>query len=667
MDQANNESDEFILCINYESKKENINCKMSDIINNTLNKFALKINQDISSFVILYSGKNLSNEYLNLPFSRVISKLDKKTKLMNILIIKQSNSTIIAQNNINIKLKINTTDIITLQGKREEKIKDIILRNISKIDKNLNYSSFTYNNKEIDINKKFNDIANNNDKISGTIIINLDTNSLKVYFVNEKDERIKIDCDKKDKIKNKCIQYCQQVNINLKDLYFKYGMIPVNLEETFEQLISKVSFSSNKADERLDTEENFKNTNEIGDNEIEIRAFKNNSCFKRHKKKIIIISSIILIIIIISLIIYFILRKKRCNVGYKLNYGKCEPDFLIKAIYNVKNNDDTIILFHKGDSPYIKKIIIEDEEITPSHDSHLHRFKNAGNNTVYYKFIQCNYDSSNSYFFSGIENLISVTFSDFDEYLSDISLEFLFSNCVDLLEVDLSKMNIAYYYKMNGMFNGCVKLKYINLNFERSKISTNMQYMFLNCKSLKSIDLSKLDVSRVTYFDNMFNGCTSLEEVNLKSFKLYSKQTNISNMFYNCISLKSVDLSSFRPFYLRQMNSIFYNCNSLTSINLKGFDTSQMTIMESLFFNCSSLKYIDLSDFNTEKVTNMNSMFEYCTSLTSINFGNYFDTNKVKRMNSMFRYCHSLEKIDFPSKFKVKIENLTTFFLIVIL
>ena len=250
MEEANNESGEFTLCINYESHKENINCKMNDKVKDIINKFAIKINEDISSLVILYCGKNLSNEDFKLPFSRIISKQDKNTKLMNILIIKQPNTTIINQNNIIIKLKINSTNSISLQGTKEETIKDIILKNSAKIDVDLNYSSFTYNNNEIDINKKFNDIANDNDKIKGIIIINLDTNSLKVYFVNERNERIKIDCVKKDKIKNICIQYCQQININLKDLTFKYGMIPVNLEETFEQLISNEPFSSNNAHER---------------------------------------------------------------------------------------------------------------------------------------------------------------------------------------------------------------------------------------------------------------------------------------------------------------------------------------------------------------------------------------------------------------------------------
>ena len=661
-----------------------------------------------------------------------------------------------------------------MQGKREETIKDIILRNSAKIDMNLNYSSFKYNNNEIDINQKYNDIANDNDKIAGTMIINLDTNSLKVYFVNEKNERVIIDCVKKDKIKNICLQYCQQININLKDLSFKYGMIPVNLEETFEQLISNEPFSSNNAHERLGTDVTFVNLNEpnsITNNEIEIRVFKNESFFKRHKKLIIIVSSIILIIII-SLIIFFALRKqpedenddnnnddddeksdipstiiytqkirvickegyynpddditmedckkcslegcqkcngtyeynectdcgnlisvynnskiikcnntcetgkdekcltcyedkiqcKSCNIGYKLNNGKCKPDFLIKAIYNVTKNDTTTILFHSGDYSYLTKMIIEDKEITPSYGSHFYKFKNEGINTVYFKFRKCNSYSSKTSFFSGIEKLISVAFSDFNEYLPDIALRFLFSNSINLLEVDLSKMNLAYSYQMVSMFNGCVKLKYINLNFKTYKASLDLQEMFLNCKSLKSIDLSNLDVSQVRYFGNMFNGCTSLEEVNLKSFKLDSTNTNINKMFYNCISLKSVDLSSFSPVYLVQMNSIFYNCNSLTSINLKDFDTSQITNMELLFYNCTSLKYIDLSDFTTEHVTNMDSMFEYCTFLTSINFGNYFNTQKVTRMNSMFRNCHSLERIDFPSNFVVKLSNLTSFF-----
>ena len=794
MELLNHQSEEMTLIIDFEGQKEELKCKTDDKMENILNIFISKISQRLSSFAVLYGGKYLSNQDLKISLYQIMSKIVRQSKKMNILLVKQTTIANPSQDQISITLIINSINTTILKGKREDKIKDIINKHSFKLQTNFNFSYFTSEDNEIDLNKNFNEVAKERDKILGKITLKVDTNSLRVYFINEKEEKVLINCDKKDKIKDACNNYCQRVNENLKYLSFKYGLSDANLEDNFEQLIYNSSNEQSNVDIRLETDESLfvgNNTSEIKNNEIELKVSEIVSRFKKHKILLIVISSI-LVAAIIALIVYFLTKKpdnednnktdiidstsktnednnktdiidstntkrdtiintvyqtdtiktritcqkgyynpdddltmeqcikcslercskcngtyeynecidcgdlinvynnsriikcnntcetgseekcltcyedkiqcKSCNIGYKLVNGKCKPDFLIKAIYNTNKDGDIIYLFSSGSYSYLTQMIIEDEIIIPKYGDHEYQFQKAGNHTVYLKFRKASGYSSKEGFFSNKEKLISVTFSDFNEYLPDIALSALFSGCSNLIEVDLSKMVLDYSYKTSSMFAECVSLKKVNMVNKKYNINTITQKMFLNCRSLISLDLSNFDVTKVTDFQEMFSGCSSLQSINLKNFRLNSSQTYINDMFKNCYSLKSLDLSSFQPKHIKKMSNLFYNCYSLTSINISRLSINQVTDLSYLFYNCHSLKYIDLSGFNTEAVTLMDNMFESCYNLTSINFGYDFTTNKVIRMNSLFSHCHSLTRIDLPSNFIIKMTNLTAFF-----
>ena len=712
MELLNHQSDEMTLSINFEAQKEDLKCKMDDKMENILNNFISKTNGRLSSFAVLYGGKNLSSQELKLPFYQLMSKIDRQNKKMNIILIKQTTIANNDQNQISIILKINSIDTVNLKGKREDKIKDIINKHSFKLGTNFNYCYFIYEDNEIDLNKTFNEIAKDRDKTLGKITFKVDTNSLRVYFINEKGEKIQINCDKKDKIKNVCNNYCKRVNKNIKNLSFEYGIFPVNLEDNFENLIYNIPNEVSNVKQRLETDEsldvgnNNNNNSDINNNEIEIKVLETVSCFKKHKILLIIISSI-LVSIIIALVIYFLTKKppddentdeddkksdkidstyktdeddkksdkidstnktdddkksdkidstslkrdtiintelqketiktrkicekgyynpeddltmedcikcslegcskcngtyeynecidcgdlinvynnskiikcnntcetgsdekcfscyedkiqcKSCNIGYKLVNGQCKPDFLIKAIYNVTNDGDTISLFASGKYSSLTQMIVDEEVITPKLNMDLYKFQKAGNHTVYFKFKKVSGYSTSENFFYEKEKLISVTFSNFNEYLPDIALRSLFYHCTDLIEVDLSQMVLGYSYETTFMFAGCVSLKKINMINKKYSINRSAQKMFVNCRSLISLDLSNFNVTKVTDFQEMFGGCHSLQSVNLKNFRLESLNTYINGMFKYCISLKSLDLSSFQPQLLKGMNELF--------------------------------------------------------------------------------------------------------------
>ena len=855
----NIKTEQINLIISYESQQiKRLKCKMTDKIKDILSKFGEREKVDYSSFLILYSGKAIQGPDLEKTFSQIITKNDKEQKTMNILIYSNNPVLISGQNFIKIILIINSKEVFELQGKKDDTIKDIINKNFSKIGKRVDSLIIKYDMNEIDLNKKFDEIANERDKKHSGITLSAytsedklpnnndieerlttdfklpikknerDDHNLIVKFIDEKNKQLDIiNCMTGDKIKDIVEKFCIQKKLNIHDYKYKYEINDnVDLDQTFDNLFNtNFELTATNAGDIDSLNNNNKN---IPDN-INIKIIKL-SCFKKHKKLIIIISIIIIIILISSIIIYIILNKKpnkrilpdpvpsiindtiittniindtainsviinetikenseilqsqsiksyiqdtirishtiiqsiiktfniidttkesqtiintnkkepkkcdsgyfipdnddtledcqrcsikgcinchgtyesnictncgnlrsvsdknnkiiecsnsceigeeekcltcyedklgckSCNIGYKLVNGTCRPDHLLKAIYKTDADGDTIIKLF-GSTSKVNKLIIDGENVPVKNE---YQFPKKGNHTVYIKFPKINTYINNYNFFSGNEKLISVVFSDFDEYISDISFERMFKGCTSLISVDLSRISINLNSELYEMFSGCTNLIYVNFNFKSIFVAKSIYEMFLNCKLLTSLDLSSFNVSKVKSFSRMFAGCSSLRKINLKSFKLDSV-TSIDGMFKNCISLEYLELSSFKPFKLAYMNSVFYNCNSLTSINLDNFYTNTVTSMELLFYNCRSLKLVNITSFNTESVTNMDSMFEQCISLTSIIFGKSFNTNKVTRMGSFFSNCQSLKAIDYPLTLSKSLFNITSFF-----
>ena len=327
-----------------------------------------------------------------------------------------------------------------------------------------------------------------------------------------------------------------------------------------------------------------------------------------------------------------------CNIGYRLVNGKCKIDYFIKAVYQTKTDGENIRL--ADGTSYIDYMIIDGKQISSPITQHL--FEDKGDHIVYFKLKQ----NIGSIRFYDCVNLISVTYTDFNQYKPGLNFGSLFSRCSKLTSVDFSNIYYDYNVSSSLMFLECESLIYVNFG-NKKFISNNkdISSMFYGCSSLTSIDLSNFDVSKITNFEYMFYNCKSLQTINFGNFKLDNAES-ILRIFTNCISLKSLDLSSFKPVKLKNMYGAFSNCHSLISINLNRFYTSLVTSMSYLFYNCTSLSLIDISSFNTQNIKNMDSMFENCISLTSIIYPTNFASNTLSFIR-MFQNCHSLESIDF--------------------
>ena len=344
---------------------------------------------------------------------------------------------------------------------------------------------------------------------------------------------------------------------------------------------------------------------------------------------------------------------ERCNIGYKKNNGICEVDYLIKAIYYTKGENQNIQLIYSTNS--VNKMIIDGLNYNKTYTSF--QFEKSGNHTIYFSFIGCQPTG----LFQNIEHLISFSFSNFylkckmpDNY-EGFGLEKMFYGCKNLTYVDFSNLNFFINSSMYRMFYNCISLKYINLNSSIKIQAKNLEEMFYNCYSLTYIDISNIIVNTSLNFGKMFQNCISLESINLTNFKALNARY-MNSMFKNCYKLKILDLSYFKPSKLYNIQNMFYNCYSLTSINFSNFNIYDVKWMQNLFYGCSSLKSLNLSTFYSEnKYVSIEKMFTNCKNLSYIDLSEF--EPDAQNYKEMFINVSTFGKINLKESFYNKIKD----------
>ena len=191
------------------------------------------------------------------------------------------------------------------------------------------------------------------------------------------------------------------------------------------------------------------------------------------------------------------------------------------------------------------------------------------------------------------------------------------------------------------LFSKFSNLKAINNfnNFDTSNV-TNMNFMFMDCQNLIDLDLSSFNTSNVTSLWQTFAGCSSIIKINLNNWNT-NKVTNMAGMFSNCKKLTNIDVSNFNTDNVTDMSGMFFNCSSLTHLNLGNFNTGKVTKMSQMFLGCSKLSNLDLKNFNVSNVTNMREMFHNCSGLTNLDLSGW-NTKNLINMSMMFQNCSNL-------------------------
>ena len=194
---------------------------------------------------------------------------------------------------------------------------------------------------------------------------------------------------------------------------------------------------------------------------------------KNEKIKIFLILSVPVIFIIGLIIILLIITHS------KKNKVPPEKGNKITAKYNIKVIDYKVNLINylnENINDTIEVMIMDNETIN---NTFTYFFDSEGNHTleIYFK-----------------KNMTS--------------LEKMFQNCRDLIEIDLSKL---YFGEV---------------------ISTS--YMFDSCTNLINVSMNNLNTTNLAYMDSMFISCYKLTSLNLNSFSNTHNIVDISYTFANC-------------------------------------------------------------------------------------------------------------------------------------
>ena len=218
-----------------------------------------------------------------------------------------------------------------------------------------------------------------------------------------------------------------------------------------------------------------------------------------------------------------------------------------------------------------------------------------------------------------------------------------FYKCTSLTEIEgIENLNTQNVENMRYMFSSCIKLKSLDVSKFNTANVTHMSNMFEDCEELSSLDLSNFDTQNVKYMDKMFHNCNSLTSLDLSNFDTQNLNF-MSQMFHNCNSLTSLDVSNFNTQKVIEMSLMFYNCNSLTSLDVSNFDTQTVVNMSEMFYGCQNLSSLDLSKFDTQNTTYMYKMFYGCSGLKTIYVSDKFVITKEKDGSNMFSGCTNLK------------------------
>ena len=163
---------------------------------------------------------------------------------------------------------------------------------------------------------------------------------------------------------------------------------------------------------------------------------------------------------------------------------------------------------------------------------------------------------------------------------------------------------------------------------------TTAYYMFNDCKNITELDVSKLDTSQCKNMSGMFYRCNNLKKIDVSNFDT-NNVTNMSDMFSMCSSLTELDVSNFDTSQCKDMSGMFYSCKALTELDVSNFDTSNVTDMGQMFRELWWLTELDVSNFNTSNVTDTNYMFESLREVTDLDLSNW-DLGRVNSCGSMF-------------------------------
>ena len=169
-------------------------------------------------------------------------------------------------------------------------------------------------------------------------------------------------------------------------------------------------------------------------------------------------------------------------------------------------------------------------------------------------------------------------------------IRYLFYKCSNLIFVGLSDFNTSLVTDMSYVFYNCISIK--KIIFSESFVISNVEnanYMFTNCKNLISLNLSSFDISKITQMMDMFYNCSKLKYLDLSTFTSFNLN-RMNNLFRNCNSLVYLNLYSFKINSSTIINSSLDSINPNTKFCLNdSYTERQLLFPKNFISNCSDI------------------------------------------------------------------------------
>lgn len=164
----------------------------------------------------------------------------------------------------------------------------------------------------------------------------------------------------------------------------------------------------------------------------------------------------------------------------------------------------------------------------------------------------------------------------------DIDISYLCSEMV------CSKIKIVLRHPeciigIKGLFRKCENLVDVDISGVDIGRVIDLSWLFFGCRSLRDIDISSWDISGIESMESMFSGCKELEDIKFNKMSKTNKLKDINNMFSWCSSLKSIDLSWLDVSSVKNMSNLFNYCSRLYEIDISNWDTSSVENMGGMF------------------------------------------------------------------------------------
>lgn len=177
-----------------------------------------------------------------------------------------------------------------------------------------------------------------------------------------------------------------------------------------------------------------------------------------------------------------------------------------------------------------------------------------------------------------------------------------FKNTITTAIVDESCQNYTGT-TLSGLFYECKNLTTISgLDYLNTENVTNMDHIFSWCLALTSVDVSKFNTSKVTDMSSMFAFCQSLTTLDVSSFNT-AKVTDMAGLFYHCDHLTTIDIKNFNTGEVKRMDYMFESCVLLTTIVVgEGWSTAKVTSSEGMFIYDTNLVGQEGTAYNVSNV-----------------------------------------------------------------